>query len=119
MKQNRRLIDSDVAFRFFRDQKVQETGAFSKGVNKGLNIAKSAIHNPDAIPSVDAVEVVRCRDCRHYKELGICSIHSSEPDPFNTGYDVYMESDAFCSYGERRNNSLTYAKPVPVIVGQP
>ncbi len=59
MENNRRLIDADAAFRFFKDQKVRETGAFSKGVNKGLNIAKAAMHHPDAIATVDAVEVVR------------------------------------------------------------
>lgn len=114
----RRIIDADAAFRSIKDQKIKETGAFSKGVNKGLNIALSAIHNPDAIPSVDAVEVVRCRDCRHYKELGICSIHSSEPDPYHTGNDVYMEADAFCSYGERRNDnerSRTDKHTAPVV----
>ena len=45
-----RAIDSEVAFRFLTEQLVKETGAFSKGVNKGLNIARSAMRNPDAIP---------------------------------------------------------------------
>lgn len=31
---------------------MKETGAFSKGVNKGLNIARSAMRNPDAIPTL-------------------------------------------------------------------
>lgn len=47
-----RAIDSEVAFRFLTEQKVKETGAFSKGVNKGLNIARSAMRNPDAIPTL-------------------------------------------------------------------
>ena len=47
-----RAIDSEVAFRFLTEQLVKETGAFSKGVNKGLNIARSAIRNPDAIPTL-------------------------------------------------------------------
>ena len=47
-----RAIDSEVAFRFLTEQIVKETGAFSKGVNKGLNIARSAIRNPDAIPTL-------------------------------------------------------------------
>lgn len=36
--------------RFLREQKVKETGAFSKGVNKGLNIAISALSNPQICP---------------------------------------------------------------------
>lgn len=47
-----RAIDSEVAFRFLTEQIVKENGAFSKGVNKGLNIARSAIRNPDAIPTL-------------------------------------------------------------------
>ena len=47
-----RAIDSEVAFRFLAEQLVKETGAFSKGVNKGLNIARSAMRNPDAIPTL-------------------------------------------------------------------
>ena len=47
-----RAIDSEVAFRFLTEQLVKEAGAFSKGVNKGLNIARSAMRNPDAIPTL-------------------------------------------------------------------
>ena len=47
-----RAIDSEVAFRFLTEQLVKETGAFSKGVNKGLNIARSAMRNLDAIPTL-------------------------------------------------------------------
>ena len=47
-----RAIDNEVAYRFLSEQLVKETGAFSKGVNKGLNIARSAMRNPDAIPTL-------------------------------------------------------------------
>lgn len=47
-----RVIDSEVAYRFLSEQLVKETRAFSKGVNKGLNIARSAMRNPDAIPTL-------------------------------------------------------------------
>ena len=47
-----RAIDSEAAYQFLTDQLVEETGAFSKGVNKGLNIARSAMRNPDAIPAL-------------------------------------------------------------------
>ena len=48
-------------------------------------------------PTVDAVEVVRCRDCKHYK-----------PDEYKCGCDFagglpYVKADDFCSYGERRD----------------
>ena len=50
-----RAIDSEAAYRFLSEQFVKETGAFSKGVNKGLNIARSAMRNPDAIPTLRPV----------------------------------------------------------------
>ena len=40
-----RAIDNEAAYRFLSEQLVKETGAFSKGVNKGLNIARSAMRN--------------------------------------------------------------------------
>ena len=47
-----RAIDREVAYQFLTEQLVKETGAFSKGVNKGLNIARSAMRNPDAVPTL-------------------------------------------------------------------
>ena len=49
----------------------------------------------DAMPTVDAVEVVRCKDCWKWY-------------PYNGGgshdcpFCGYPEGDDFCSYGERR-----------------
>ena len=47
-----RAIDSEVAYQFLTEQLVKETGAFSKGVNKGLNIARLAMQNLYAIPTL-------------------------------------------------------------------
>lgn len=57
--------------------------------------------------SVDAVEVVRCKDCKWYKEGKYLA-----PNKFcyrlkgrsgeHIGYNY--SDDGFCSYGERRNN---------------
>lgn len=55
------IIDGEQLFEFLSDQLIKETGAFSKGVNKGLNIARSAIHNADAVKPIDpeALPIVR------------------------------------------------------------
>lgn len=45
----------------------------------------------DNAPTVEAVEVVRCRDCRKFKTYG-CRMVAS-------GYDD------FCSYGERKDGA--------------
>ena len=48
-------------------------------------------------PVVDAVEVVRCRDCKEFEK---------KRHPVFAGYckefDSYMADDDFCSCGERR-----------------
>ena len=52
-----RLIDATEAIRFAEEQIEKETGAYSKGRNTGLRIMESALNNPDAIKTVDAVPV--------------------------------------------------------------
>ena len=52
-------------------------------------------------PAVDAVEVVRCKDCKHFYEPDInpnrrCKRGGSQV------WDVEFTEDDFCSYGERR-----------------
>lgn len=44
----------------------------------------------DDAPTIDAVEVVRCKDCHWYKEP-YCDMHNGEK---------FNDND-FCSYGER------------------
>ena len=49
-------------------------------------------------PTVDAVPVVRCRDCEH-RGSNLCPMETVELYPwFGT------KNDAFCSYGERRKD---------------
>ena len=94
-----RLTDTERAFEFLTEQLVKETGAFSKGVNKGLNIARSALRNVDAIPTIDAVEVVRCKDCYFvncYDEL------SPRYECTRMLGSLQVKPDDFCSYGKRR-----------------
>lgn len=49
------LISREAAIEFAKEQMEKETGAYSKGRNAALLVMKSALNNPDAIPSVPAV----------------------------------------------------------------
>ena len=93
-----RLIDADAFIRFLAEQKVKETGAFTKGLNKALNVAISAQKNLQITPTVDAVPVVRCRDCKYLytDEYGflVCVESGAMLDP---------EDDDYCSRGQRRD----------------
>lgn len=58
---------------------------------------------------VDAVPVVRCKDCKHYRNYpnGLCYLHT-EPKTNARGYSgeaVCVEPDDFCSYGERKEGA--------------
>lgn len=44
----------------------------------------------------DVVEVVRCKDCKHWWLGDRCSYLASYPD------EPYMNADDFCSYGEKK-----------------
>lgn len=90
-----RLIDADSFIRFLAEQKVKETGAFTKGVNKALNIAISALKNLQITPTVDAVPVVRCRECKHY-----------DGEYCTNPYGLKLPGPrSFCDCGKRRDQS--------------
>ena len=51
-----------------------------------------------------AVELVRCKDCKHYVDWGdgniTCRLWTDQ-------WDAATAPDAFCSYGERRADGAT------------
>ena len=53
----------------------------------------------DSQAAVDAVEVVRCKDCLYYRCDNGCPLHES--GYFKNGKMLPLEND-FCSYGERK-----------------
>ena len=63
-------------------------------------------------PTVDSVEVVRCKDCKHWhEETGWCYYHSHFIDedglachPWESNNWKMLDADDFCSYGERKYN---------------
>ena len=55
-------------------------------------------------PTVEAVEVVRCKDCKHYGwEQEPCHGRTQRFCKLHKGL-VVVYRDTFCSYGERRND---------------
>ena len=63
-------------------------------------IARLHVADIDTIPRVDAVEVVRCRDCKNWNfETGLCNLHSN----FSKSVLHFFDESDFCSYGERKD----------------
>jgi len=58
------------------------------------NILESVDADLGELPSADAVEVVRCKDCKHLFEDNGCPLR----------YFKTHREDDFCSYGERRTD---------------
>ena len=57
----------------------------------------------EAAPTIDAVPVVRCKDCKHAKmtyrgECKYCNMWDTDDDV------LYLEGDFYCAFGERRED---------------
>lgn len=91
----RRLIDANRAMEIVRDQGIAHPNAYHL-TNYATLILREA-------PTVDAEEVVRCRECKHhYWEQEPChgkSVHYCKL-PHMSGVEVFKEF--FCYYGEKR-----------------
>lgn len=93
-----RLIDADnLDFTFDRR-------CFSEGDTQYVRGADDAIGVVNNAPTIDAVPVVRCRECENYGKIGDCQsldllicIHS---DTINN--DFFPDPDFFCAYGQRK-----------------
>lgn len=64
-----------------------------------LNVCPQLAYCVDHVKGVDAVEVIRCRDCEKYSPFncvnyGICGLHGRSTD-----------GNAYCSEGKRRVNN--------------
>ena len=86
------LIDGEQLFEFLSEQLVKESGAFSKGVNKGLNIARSAVRNPDAVKPIDPETLPIVRQLR--AELARVTAERDEVYclPVKPGDKVYQQN---------------------------
>ena len=58
---------------------------------------KTALRCMEQTPTIDAVPVCRCRDCKHFGGHGACHYHAADEN----GTPIFVRDDDFCSYGER------------------
>lgn len=62
--------------------------------------SKDPVEGIKRLPAVDAVPVVRCKDCKHY-ELDACLKIYQDGNVSNDAWQERKPTD-FCSYGERK-----------------
>ena len=92
-----RPIDADKLKR--KAQKLSTEAWKINRVAKVTQILNQFIDWIEGMPTIDAIEVVRCKDCIHYESDGgammICNIT-----------DMVCDNDDYCSYGERREGEV-------------
>lgn len=93
-----RLVDADNARECFGGDGV--TGAVMKRMF-------------DSLPTIDAVPVVRCKNCKHFN----LQTHECENESLSTdheggaSYSLNFYDDDFCSYGEWREAAHEVSEP--------
>lgn len=96
-----RLVDADNALELFRAEYQKTENLIKQGEKQLDSLAEGYTEAAHIIKyislTVDAVPVVRCKDCKYYK-----------PDEFECGCDFagglpYVKADDFCSFGQRRD----------------
>ena len=86
-----RLIDADTAI--YRMQKYKSVGELT--ARSAIRIVKELADTEQ----VDAVEVVRCKDCRWCEDTGMSGLYCINPDNRNP---MGCGADEFCNCGERK-----------------
>ena len=88
-----RLIDADKLIDFIDVGHLRHSGELCYSETEVANLLLHA-------PTVDAVPVVRCKDCKYrFKNNG----HSRDGCPIIDA-NIWMDGDDFCSHGERKDN---------------
>ena len=76
-------------------------GATTLSTDGRLYIAWSEIIK---VPTVDAVEVIRCEFCKHRAEAKNTGEYFCVNPYYGMASGVELKNEDFCSYGERKDN---------------
>ena len=90
-----RLIDADRAIEIVRDKGIAHPNAYHL-TNYTTLILQEA-------PTVDAVEIVRCKDCKHYMPQKKSAHWENRANYCNRIVTIKTQPYDFCSYGERKD----------------
>ena len=72
------------------------------GIKSVLSLLKERIEHIESLPSADAVEVVRCKDCKWYVQKQKNLPYNVTKRYCNRTCTLATKEDDYCSYGERR-----------------
>lgn len=91
-----RLIDADAL--------LQQIAEDSRGNEGWYGDTWEFINTIKDAPTVDAVRVVRCKDCRYFGEMYSRTPEGNEWHYCGIAIVSGVLADDYCSYGERRND---------------
>lgn len=92
-----RLIDADnLDFTFDRR-------CFSEGDTQYVRGADDAIGVVNNAPTIDAVPVVRCRECKYWLGEHVCDL--------DCNHETHTGPDDFCSRGQRKEADHEVSEP--------
>ena len=97
-----RLIDADYLIRIINGYEFF-VKSFSQLQKVAINV-DDVIEEINQAPTIDAVEVVRCKDCKHRTELPYVDKDTHEPI-YDCGYNIsaiWGEENGYCNHGERK-----------------
>ena len=96
-----RLIDANKLIDFIDVGHLRHTG---KLCYSEIDVANLLLH----APTINAVEVVRCRECKHWKPSGSKAGNSFSDMEYIGGCEFtkyFRRESDFCSYGERKEGA--------------
>ena len=103
-----RLIDADEFKEYIKNgfeamQHLFKTDEYRERMSK---ITTGFLQDIDEQPTVDAVEVVRCRDCKWNKERE-CPLSYTSPISVDGEVSIWYKNNDndYCSYGERKGGA--------------
>lgn len=85
-----RLIDAEEAYKVLTDYYHQRTEIQHDALKEAI----------ERVPTVDAVEIVRCKDCKWYERK-----YPWNGNIYECSYlEAPMDDNDYCSWGERRED---------------
>ena len=89
-----RLIDADALIEILKREE-----AYNSDIPQRADGNRDAIMDVLSAPTIDAVPVIRCENCRHRV------LRPKTCMPFCKFHWIYVRSEEFCNHGEPKNET--------------
>ena len=98
-----RLIDADALMDVIRQHEYRlatrqgsiDYGMFTLGIQQAV----------DEQPTVDTMEIIRCKDCKHYRPQKKSAHWENRANCCNRIVTIKVQPYDFCSYGEQKEGA--------------